>query len=215
MFTGIVSEIGKIVSRRGGTDGVDLAIGCRLAAADLSEGESVAVSGICLTVVSCDGKNFSTTASPETLGRTTLGRKKVGDPVNLERALRAADRFGGHFVQGHVDGVGRVRRVRPCGVGRVYSIAAPAQVCRHLVDRGSVTVEGVSLTITGIDDEGFEITLIPATLAITTLATLGAGDDVNLEADILSKYVARAVAASAAGGAAIEAAAWLAGGEGR
>ncbi|MFQ5719841.1 MAG: riboflavin synthase [Acidobacteriota bacterium] len=195
MFSGIVSEIGRVVMVRGGAGATELGIACRLAGEDLAVGESVAVSGTCLTVVGGDGESFQATASLETLGCTTLGRLAVGHAVNLERALRASDRLGGHFVQGHVDGVGRVSSVRPAGVARVVAIESPAMLVPHLVDRGSVAVDGVSLTITSVDASRFEVTLIPATLAATTLGGLRAGATVNLEADILSKYVAAAMAA--------------------
>ncbi|MFQ5669814.1 MAG: riboflavin synthase [Acidobacteriota bacterium] len=191
MFTGIITDIGRVLRLQRSAAGAHLAIRTRLAARDLRAGESVAVGGVCLTVEQCDGISFSCTASPETLRRTTLSRLGPGGRVNLERALTPTTRMGGHFVQGHVDGVGQVRRMRQEGNSRVLTIVAPAVLRPHLVDRGSIAVDGVSLTITGVLEAGFQVTLIPATLEATTLDEKRAGSEVNLEADILSKYLAR------------------------
>ena len=212
VFTGIVSEVGRMTGVRGGALGKDLTFECRLAAEGLQAGESIAVSGVCLTAVRCNGSSFMATASAETLCRTTLGTRRPGDDVNLERALRPGDRLGGHFVQGHVDGVGTVRSVRSVGAARVVSIEAPEDLRAHLVDRGSVAADGVSLTVTGVDRHGFEVTLIPTTLEVTTLGGLGRGDLVNLEADILSKYVARALESRTGASERLDVTAWLAAG---
>lgn len=191
MFTGIVTEVGQLSRRTPRGTGASLEITCRMAAQDLVEGESVAVAGVCLTVEASDSRGFQVSASPETLRKTGLGRLPVGGRVNLERALRAEDRMGGHLVQGHVDGTGSVSAVRQEGISRILRMAVPGDLGRYLVDRGSVAVDGVSLTITGVGEGWFEVTLIPQTLENTTLSALGSGDPVNLEVDIISKYVAR------------------------
>ena len=154
-------------------------------------GDSVAIAGVCLTVVDGDRRTLAFDAVPETLERTTLGRLAAGSAVNLEPALRAGEPLGGHYVQGHVDGTGRVRSVEPEGDGRRVWIDAPPEVLRYCVEKGSVTVDGVSLTIAALDDAGFAVALVPHTLAVTTLGSLAAGDEVNLEADVLAKYVER------------------------
>ncbi len=211
MFTGIVTEKGSLVTVERTAEGARLRIACRMAGEGLARGESISVSGACLTVEECDGRSFTVTASPETLRKTTLGTCRAGTTVNLERALALGDRMGGHLVQGHVDGVGRVREVRAEGVSRVLTLDAPEAVRPHLVDRGSVAVDGVSLTVTGVQPGSFQVTLIPATLAATTLASLRPGDAVNLEADVISKYVARHLLAAREAGAEAPAA-WLAAG---
>ena len=155
-------------------------------------GDSVSINGCCLTVVDGDRLTLAFDAVPETLRRTTLGRLEAGTGVNLEPALRAGEPLGGHYVQGHVDGVGRIRSIEPEGdVSRAW-IDAPEEVLRYCVEKGSVAVDGVSLTVAGLDEKGFEVALVPHTLAVTTLASLEAGREVNLEADVLAKYVERA-----------------------
>jgi riboflavin synthase len=191
MFTGIVTDVGRLTGRTQRGAGACLEITCRMASQGLVEGESVAVAGVCLTVETANGSSFQVTATPETLRKTGLGRLPVGGQVNLERALRLDDRMGGHLVQGHVDGTGSVAAVRPEGISRVLRVSVPGELAVHLVDRGSVAVDGVSLTITSVGEGWFEVTLIPLTLANTTLSRLGSGDPVNLEVDIISKYVAR------------------------
>lgn len=190
MFTGIISHMGRIAGREVRGDGATLRIASSVVHDSLGRGESLAVAGVCLTVESWDDIAFKVTVSPETLRRTRLGHLAPGQKVNLERALRAGDRMGGHIVQGHVDGLGCVRSVRSEGVSRILSLAAPAGLRPHLVDRGSVAVDGVSLTVTAVDAGGFEVTLIPETLRQTTLVDLKAGDTVNLEADMVSRYLA-------------------------
>ena len=184
MFTGLVREVGKVVSFEDGR----LTIESSLAA---SVGDSVAIDGCCLTVVDGDRRTLAFDAVPETLARTTLGRLEAGAGVNLEPALRAAEPLGGHYVQGHVDAVGNVRSVEPEGEGVRMWVDAPAEVLRYCVEKGSVAVDGVSLTIAELDDEGFAVALVPHTLAATTLATRRPGGEVNLEADVLAKYVER------------------------
>jgi riboflavin synthase len=175
MFTGIVREVGRVAS----FDGSRLVVEAETTAA---EGDSVAVDGVCLTAV--DGTQLVFDVVDETLARTTLGALQVGDPVNLEPALRAGDPLGGHMVQGHVDGIGRVR-----SVGRPVWIDAPLELLRYTVEKGSITVDGVSLTVAGLDDTGFAVALVPHTLSATTLGDLRPGDPVNLEVDVLAKYV--------------------------
>jgi len=191
MFTGIVRELGTVAS----FDGSRLVVAAAGTAAGAAVGDSVAVAGICLTVVERDEAGLAFDVVPETLSRTALGRLEPGSGVNLEPSLRVGDQLGGHVVQGHVDAVGGVRSVKPEGDGRRLWIDAPESVLAYCVEKGSIAVDGVSLTIAGFDDEGFEVALIPHTLAVTTLGALEPGDAVNLEADVLGKVVERLVAA--------------------
>ncbi len=194
MFTGIVRERGTIVSVTRREDGARLRIAAPEAAAEAAVGDSIAIAGVCLTVVAAADGELEFEAVAETLRRTSLGRLEAGADVNVEPALRAGEPLGGHYVQGHVDGVGRVSSVTAEGDGRVVRFDAPPEVLRYCVDKGSVTVEGVSLTVTDVDEKGFGVALVPHTLSVTTLGTLAPGDEVNLEADVLAKYVERLVA---------------------
>ncbi len=169
-------------------DGSRLSVESSLAAAI---GDSVSVNGCCLTVVDGDRRTLAFDAVPETLARTALGRLDAGAAVNLEPALRAGEPLGGHYVQGHVDGVGRVRSLEPEGGGARMWVDPPAALLRYCVEKGSIAVDGVSLTIADLDEEGFAVALVPHTLAATTLDTLEPGSEVNLEADVLAKYVER------------------------
>jgi riboflavin synthase len=192
MFTGIVRERGRVTAIDGGDDGVRLRVAApATAAAGPALGDSIAIGGVCLTVVAVDGDELAFDAVPETLSRTSLGRLAAGDEVNVEPALRAGEPLGGHVVQGHVDGVGSVRSVEPEGDGKRIWIDAPQDMLRYCIEKGSVAVDGVSLTVATLDDEGFAIALIPHTLAETTLGALRKGDSVNLEVDVLAKYVER------------------------
>ena len=190
MFTGIVREVGTVAA----FDGSRLVVAATETAEDAAVGDSVAVAGACLTVVDSGDGRLSFDVVAETLARTILGGLEEGGSVNLEPSLRVGDRLGGHVVQGHVDAVGRVRSVAPEGDGRRVWIDAPEQVLGYCVDKGSVALDGVSLTVAALDDEGFEVALIPHTLAVTTLGRLEPGDEVNLEADVLGKVVERLVA---------------------
>jgi riboflavin synthase len=189
MFTGIVRERGRIASIEQVDDGVRLEILAPETASTLAVGDSVSVSGACLTATAVSNGSFSVTAVPETLSRTTLGRLAAGGEVNLEPALHAGDALGGHFVQGHVDAIGRVVSIEDA---RVWVEAAP-EVLRYCVEKGSITVDGVSLTIAGMRDDAFEVALIPHTLEVTTLGVLEPGDEVNLEVDVLAKYVEKLI----------------------
>ncbi len=195
MFTGIIREVGRIASIDAGPDGARLRLDAPETAGASALGDSVAINGLCLTVVDRDGGVLSFDAVPETLARTTLSRLEPGATVNVEPALRAGEPLGGHLVQGHVDGVGHVRSVTMEGDGIRIEIDAPEDLCRYVVEKGSIGVEGVSLTVAGVRDEGFAIAIIPHTLAVTTLGTLASGDEVNLEVDVLAKYVERMLAA--------------------
>jgi riboflavin synthase len=191
MFTGIVRELGTVDA----FDGSRLVVAANETAASAAVGDSVAVAGVCLTVVERGEGRIAFDVVPETLSRTALGRLEAGSSVNLESSLRVGDALGGHVVQGHVDAVGRVRSVEPEGEGRRVWIDAPDTVVRYCIEKGSIAVDGVSLTIAAFDDEGFEVALIPHTLAVTTLGGLESGEEVNLEADVLGKVVERLVAA--------------------
>jgi riboflavin synthase len=191
MFTGIVRELGRVASIEGGAGGVRLELDAPGTAPAVGLGDSVAVNGCCLTVVATDGGRLAFDAVPETLARTTLGRLQPGDAVNVEPALRAGDALGGHFVQGHVDGVGRVRSAEPEGEGLRVLVEAPPEILRYCVEKGSITVEGVSLTVAELGDGAFAVALIPHTLAETTLSGLAPGREVNLEVDVLAKYAER------------------------
>jgi riboflavin synthase len=194
VFTGLVADVGTVAAVDGTADGVRLTLRTRLAG-ELGEGDSIAVDGVCLTAVSIDGDAFATDVMHETLARCTLGEAAAGAQVNLELALRAADRLGGHIMQGHVDGVGSVAAARDDGFARVVTIAAAPDVLRYVVEKGSIAVDGVSLTVARIDDDGFDVSLIPETLERTTLGGACAGRRVNLEVDVLAKYVEKLLAA--------------------
>jgi len=194
VFTGIVREVGRIASRSGGEEGVRLEIDAPATAPGVDIGGSVAINGVCLTAESVDGSRLVFHAVPETLRRTTLGSLAAGSAVNLEPALRAGDAMGGHIVQGHVDGVGRVQSVEAEGEGLRVIVEAPDEILRYCVEKGSIAVEGVSLTVAELHDDSFGLALIPHTLSETTLADLVPGRAVNLEVDVLAKYVERLVA---------------------
>jgi riboflavin synthase len=190
MFTGIVGEIGTVESVARSADGASLRVRAELAV-ELAPGDSVAVSGACLTVASVSDGAFEADVMNQTLSLTTLGELAAGGSVNLEQPLRAGDPLGGHLVQGHVDGTGEVRAVSEDGFARRLELAAPAELVRFIVERGSVTVDGVSLTVAGIGGGGFEVSLIPETLERTTLGGLVEGSRVNLEMDVIARYVER------------------------
>ena len=192
MFTGIVREVGTVVSRTGGEDeGVRIEIEAPATAPLVEIGGSVAINGVCLTAESVERTRLAFHAVAETLSRSTLGELRCGATVNLEPALRAGDSMGGHIVQGHVDGIGRVRSIDAEGEGLRVIIEATPDTLRYCVEKGSITVEGVSLTIAELHDDTFGLALIPHTIAETTLARLVPGQRVNLEVDVLAKYVER------------------------
>jgi riboflavin synthase len=191
MFTGIVRERGRVAEVDGAGDARRLRIDAPATASALSVGDSVSVDGCCLTATEVADGHFAVTAVPETISRTTLGALAPGHEVNLETATRAGEPLGGHYVQGHVDGVGTVRRVDPEGVGARMWFDAPPEVVPYIVEKGSIAVEGTSLTVAAVEDGRFAVALVPHTLEATTLGALEAGDPVNLEADVLAKYVER------------------------
>lgn len=194
MFTGIVVAVGRVSSLRSKDDGLWLEIGVddpEFRA--LASGESIAVAGACLTVAEILPTGFAADVSGETLRLTTLGRLAAGDRVNLERALRAGDRLGGHLVSGHIDGIGCVRAVAPDALSRIYRFDVPEHLRRYLAVKGSITVDGVSLTVNAVDDDGFGVNLIPHTLAHTTLGERRPGDPVNIEVDQIARYVERLI----------------------
>jgi len=190
MFTGIVLEVGTVVA----CDGARLVVAAPETAASAAVGDSVSVAGVCLTVVEAEEGRLAFDVVPETLSRTALGGLEPGEVLNLEPSLRVGDRLGGHVVQGHVDGVGRVRSITPDGDSRRMWVDAPQAVLGYCIEKGSIAVDGVSLTVAAFDEDGFEVALIPHTLAVTTLGSLQPGDELNLEADVLGKVVERLVA---------------------
>ena len=198
MFTGIVEEIGTIQAVEDLTDARRMSVSAGLVLSDVEHGDSIAVAGVCLTVVDFTDRYFTADVMKQTLDHTTLGKLGVGDRVNLERAARVDSRLGGHIVQGHVDGVGTVVAVSPAPEWTVVAIVPPQHLLKYLVPQGSITVEGTSLTVASLDDAAgeFTVSLIPTTLAATTLGALDVGDHVNLEVDVLAKYVERLVARS-------------------
>lgn len=192
MFTGIIQAVGRLghPEPRGG----DLRLRIEAGGLDLSDaqlGESIAVSGVCLTVVAFDASGFSADVSNETLSLTTLGRLREGAAVNLERALRAGDRLGGHLVSGHVDGLGRVERRWPDARSERWRFAAPSSLLRYVAVKGSICVDGVSLTVNAVDEAGFEVNLVPHTLEHTAFGDTPDGSEVNLEVDVIARYVER------------------------
>ena len=193
MFTGIVRERGRVAAIDGGNDARHLQIEAPGTSGRLAVGDSVSIDGCCLTATAISDGSFSVTAVPESLSRTTLGRLEPGDEVNLETATRAGEPLGGHYVQGHVDGVGRVASVEPQEEGARMWVDAPPELLRYCVEKGSIAVGGVSLTISALRDGAFEVALVPHTLAETTFGALTAGDEVNLEVDVLAKYVEKLI----------------------
>lgn len=191
MFTGIIEELGRVrsIERRG--EGARLVIEARTVTTDAQEGDSIAVNGVCLTAIDVRKDSFAADGSRETLQRSTLGRLRAGSPVNLERAVTPSTRLGGHIVQGHVDGRGKFLHAEEHGGSWTIRIAYPQELARYLVFKGSVSVEGISLTVAALADNYFEIAVIPKTWAVTNLSHLRPDDEVNLEADIIAKYVER------------------------
>ena len=191
MFTGIVREVGTVEA----VDGSRLVVAAPGTATSAAVGDSVSVAGVCLTVVATADGRLAFDVVPETLSRTVLRRLELGSSVNIEPSLRVGDQLGGHVVQGHVDAVGRVRSITPEGDSRRVWVDAPRAVLGYCIEKGSIAVDGVSLTVAAFDDDGFEVALIPHTLEVTTLGSLEPGDEANLEADVLGKVVERLVAA--------------------
>jgi riboflavin synthase len=192
VFTGLVADLGTVSDVVATPDGVRLQVATSLAA-ELSEGDSVAVNGVCLTAVSADAQAFTAEVMNETLRRSSLAEVAAGGRVNLELPLRAQDRLGGHVVQGHVDGVGAVSGVEDDGFARVVTIDAPPELLRYVVEKGSIAVDGVSLTVSSVTSDTFAVSLIPETLERTNLGAAAPGTPVNLEVDVLAKYVEKLV----------------------
>lgn len=190
MFTGLIADLGDVVEVERNGAGARLRIGTRLAG-ELGEGDSIAVNGVCLTASGVRADSFGAEAMSETLARSSLGELRPGARVNLELPLRAEDRLGGHIVQGHVDGTGTVREIREEGIARVLEIDTEERLQRYLVEKGSVALDGVSLTVSALLEQGFAVSLIPETLRRTNLGAIGRGARVNVEVDILAKHVER------------------------
>ena len=191
MFTGIVEELGSVESVELGADSAVLTVRGPLVVSDATHGASIAVNGVCLTVVAHDEAAFSVDVMRETLDRSSLGALQAGSPVNLERAMPAGGRFGGHVVQGHVDGTATIVRREPGDRWEVVTFSLPPELSRYVVEKGSITVDGISLTVSAVDDATFAVSLIPTTLELTTLGRKQVGDPVNLEVDVIAKYVER------------------------
>jgi riboflavin synthase len=196
VFTGIVEELGEVVALDLRDDSAQLAVRGPVVTGDARRGDSIAVNGVCLTVVTVDDDIFTVDVMRETLERSSLGALAIGSAVNLERAARVGGRLGGHIVQGHVDGTGVVLDRSPSEHWELVRISLPAGTGAYLVHKGSITVDGVSLTIVEVDDESFTVSLIPTTLALTTLGLKGVGEPVNLEVDVIAKYVEKLLKAS-------------------
>ncbi len=193
MFTGIVEELGSVAALSWQGEAAVLRVRGPLVTSDASPGDSMAVSGVCLTVVEVAGQEFTADVMKETFDRTALGSLAPGDPVNLERAATLTTRLGGHLVQGHVDGVGTIRSVVPGPSWTDVRIALPGDLNRYVVEKGSICVDGISLTVVDVDDESFAVSLIPTTLERTTLGRKSPGAEVNLEVDVVAKYVEKLV----------------------
>jgi riboflavin synthase len=191
MFTGIVEELGEVVEITGDGESGRLAVRGRVVTADARHGDSIAVNGVCLTVVQTRGDVFTADVMAETLKRSDLGQLRAGDRVNLERAATLGTRMGGHLVQGHADGTGTVLSKVPGREWTAVRFSLPPGLSRYVVEKGSITVDGVSLTVVGVAEESFEVGLIPTTLALTTLGHKEVGDPVNLEVDVIAKHVER------------------------
>jgi riboflavin synthase len=191
MFTGIVEELGRVKAIEPQADALRLTIEGPLVVSDANRGDSIAVCGTCLTVVEHDATSFTADVMQETLNLTSLAGIKVGDPVNLERAMTAATRFGGHVVQGHVDGLGEVISRTPSENWELVQVRIPKQLMKYIVLKGSITIDGVSLTVNEVGDDYIGLSLIPETLKLTTLGSKQPGDKVNVEADVMAKHIER------------------------
>ena len=192
MFTGLIEELGKVESREPyDVGGERIVIAARFVTTDISNGDSIAVNGVCLTALDVSANSFAADVSPETLDKTTLGQLAAGSPVNLERAVTPATRLGGHIVQGHVDGRGTIISAKATGNFWTVRIGFPPDLAQYFVPKGSVCVEGISLTIAALGPDHFDIAVIPKTWEVTNLSSLTPGDPVNLEADVIAKYVER------------------------
>ncbi|MGE5829056.1 MAG: riboflavin synthase [Micromonosporaceae bacterium] len=200
MFTGIVEELGEVVGIVARDDSARLTLRGPLVTAGAAPGHSIAVNGVCLTVVDLGPDTFDADVMAETLHRSSLGALRPGDPVNLERAATLATRLGGHLVQGHVDGVGSIVERRPAEQWESVRIGLPDALARYVVEKGSITVDGVSLTVVDVDASTFSVGLIPTTLRLTTLGRKGVGEPVNLEVDVIAKYVERLLLAQPGAG---------------
>lgn len=189
MFTGLIAEQGTVERLAEGSTSCQLTVRAQKILPGVKIGDSIAVNGVCLTVVHLQGNRFTADVMPETVRRTTLRQLQPGDRVNLEKALRPTDGLDGHIVQGHVEGVGTIREIAPEGNALAYRIETPKELLRYIVEKGSVAIDGISLTVTETDDTGFSVSLIPHTAKMTTLGYKSVGDSVNLETDILARYV--------------------------
>ncbi len=200
MFTGLIEAVGELKQFTRSSGGAALVIGCPAWDQPLALGDSVAVQGACLTVTACDATSFTCDVLDETLHRTNLGSKAVGDALNLERALKLGDRMGGHIVTGHIDAMGRISAIRPAGRDRVVAINCDASIAAGVVEKGSIAIDGISLTVSAVSDAGFEVNIIPFTWEHTSLRDRQEGDGVNLETDMLGKYVQRYLATAQSAG---------------
>ncbi len=189
MFTGIVAGKGRLLARRSSGGGLAFDLEADFELTDPEEGESIAINGVCLTAYNISGRKFTVDVSPETLSRTTLGKLSSGGSVNMERALQLSDRLGGHIVSGHVDCVATVRNRQANGDFTLFSFLFPREFSRYVIEKGSVTINGVSLTVNSCTEETFDVSIIPHTLELTTLGLLKRGSEVNIEVDIIGKYV--------------------------
>lgn len=198
MFTGIVEDVGRLVRREELAAGRRLWLATSLPVGDFELGESIAIAGACMTVVAADGADFAVDVSSESLRRTTLGDLSEGDAVNLERAMQLGDRLGGHIVSGHIDGTGTIASIRPEGESSIFTFRVAADLAAMLIEKGSVAVDGISLTCFAIGEDSFDVAVIPHTLSVTTLGRRAPGARVNIEVDLMGKYVARLVEAALA-----------------
>ena len=205
MFSGIVACTGRISHIAANQEGLRLTVRAHaLDPSDVALGDSIAVSGACLTAVTLDGKNFTTDVSPETVSRTTFAKAVVGERVNLERALRLSDRLDGHLVSGHIDGMGVIRNRKTLDNAIIVTIGVPESLSRYMIPKGSVAIDGISLTINRLDKDSFDVSIIPHTAKLTTISFKKVGDSVNIETDMIGKYVERFVSGNKQSGVTME-----------
>ncbi len=199
MFTGIIEGTGRLIEKRAAGGGVTFRIESGFDLLDPSEGESIALNGVCLTAYEISGRKFLADVSPETLSRTTLGELVIGSKLNMERALRLSDRLGGHIVSGHIDCTAKVLERRPDGEFTIFSFHLPEKFGKYIIEKGSVSIDGISLTVNSCGKDRFSVSIIPHTLQVTTLGNLRKGSMVNIEVDIIGKYVEKLLSAQPAG----------------